>query len=314
MNTKSIVLAGALLLLPSATKDNRIKNIEDELCYVLSTRYIEPSQKDMIQKNIAFEISKDLLNQIDTMCWDVWCPVIFSRSREDLRNTPLVMKGTKRHIGEYLGYDQYDYILKTYNNDTLADSLKNQDDVSIQNVGHIRFPLVYDEIRDMVPSTLHELVEDQRFLEYRNQIHDQDTIIVGMRQTNGKYSCLYYQKGKLVLATYASIGRWTSTPRWLYRVQYSMEYKRSRKYNNVPMPYALYIQWNIFIHQGKVGEKIYSKWCIRLPGLYAEALFYLIRTPSYQQLHESKKNTQDQETQHKIHELKQTSPKVLLLE
>lgn len=261
-----------------------------------------------------FDISQELLHQIDTLSLDKESPIVFTRSLNDLRETPLFMHGTSRHIGEFLWYDQYDLILKKYNNDTIADSTKQKSDLNIAKFQKIKFPLIYDELNTLVPHTLDELFQDERFSAYRDTIQPNDTLIVGMRQANQKYSFLYYETGKLVLATYASIWRGESTPRWLFRVDYKMEYKRSKKYKNAAMPYALHVTWNIFIHQGKVSLSTNSHGCNRLPGLYAEALYYLVTGPKIGMVNDAYTNKLDTKQRETYDSLKRRTPQVLIIE
>ena len=99
MDLKKLFIAAALDASPSYTPHFSVlqSDAQSSLSAVLSDSTGE-------EKSVyyTFEVSQELLHQIDTMCLDTNCPVVFSRSLEDLRNTPLFMRGTRRHIGEFL--------------------------------------------------------------------------------------------------------------------------------------------------------------------------------------------------------------------
>jgi len=181
MDLKKLFIATALAVAPSYTPQFKVPqhDAQNSLSAVLSD-----SSEQEKSVYYTFQVSQELLHQIDTMCLDTDCPVVFNRSLEDLRNTPLFMRGTRRHIGEFLGYEQYDYILKTYNNDTVPDSLKTPDDLRINNFERISFPLIYDEIGSATPHSLSELMQDERFADYRDTVQGDDTLIVEMKQAN----------------------------------------------------------------------------------------------------------------------------------
>lgn len=309
MNLKKLIVAGAMVIAPQSLTNTTTSVVHAQLKKVLEN--VETKDNTPVYYN--FSVSQELLHQIDTMCLDLECPIVFSRSREDLRNTPLVMKWTRRHIWEYLWYDQYDYILKTYNNDTIPDSFKTPDDLRIEKFEHIKFPLIYDEIGKVVPHTLSWLLQEEKFAAYRDSIHAQDTLMINM-DINGKRSFLYYETGKLILATHTTIGRGKSTPRGLFRVDYRVDYKRSRRYNNAAMPYALHVTDNIFVHQGKVSPSVNSHGCNRLPWLYAEVLYYLTTIPKLDMVYKAEKNILDSVQRQIYDSLRRATPKMLIVD
>jgi len=99
MDLKKLFIASALAVSPSYTPQFKVPQNDVQRCLsaVLSD---SPGQEKSVY--YTFEVSQELLQQIDTMCLDTNCPVVFSRSLEDLRQTPLFMRGTRRHIGEFL--------------------------------------------------------------------------------------------------------------------------------------------------------------------------------------------------------------------
>lgn len=219
-------------------------------------------QQDISLPHKIYTITDQGMIPLDTLSPGA---AVIQRNVIDLKNTPLYMSGTKKHIGEYLGYDQYEYILKNYNNDTLTDSLQTSQQCNINNFTKLTFPLIYDELGERIPHALSTLLQDPRFDTYRDSLHAQDTVIVEFKQPNGQHALCYYETGILRLATYATIGGGSETPRGLFRVDFAIKNKRSRKYNNAPMPYSLHIIDNIFIHQGKVKSTEKSHGCNRIP-------------------------------------------------
>ena len=312
MNFKTLALASALVFQTNDIgKHENVSLSQSEIYQALAEKHSLPKDKPVYY---TFKISQELLRQIDTMCLDLQCPVVFTRSLEDVSNTPLFMKWTSRHIGEFLWYDQYDYILKTYNQDTIPDSLKQKEDLRINNFTQIHFPLIYDEIAKTVPHTLDSLMHDERFAAYRDTIHANDTLMISMNWADGNRIFLYYETGKLILGTQTTIGRWWWTPRWLFRVDYNVKYARSGKYNNAPMPYALHITKNIFLHQGKVSTKQKSHGCNRLPWFYAEAMYYLTTTPENSLRDKHNKKLLDASQIQLYDSLAKSTPKMLVVD
>lgn len=268
-------------------------------------------QQDISLPHKIYTITDQGMIPLDTLSPGA---AVIQRNVVDLKDTPLYMSGTRKHIGEYLWYDQYDYILKNYNNDTLSDSLKTPQQLNVNNFTTITFPLIYDELDKTVPHSLSALLQDPRFDAYRDSLHAQDTVIIQFKQPNGQHALCYYETGILRLATYETIGAGENTPRGLFRVDYSVKNKRSRKYRNAPMPYSLHIINNIFIHQGKVKSTEKSHGCNRIPWLYAEALYHLVHVPTLTMLCNEKQWLLDETQLQTLEQLKRKSPKVLIVD
>ena len=94
----------------------------------------------------------------------------------------------------------------------------------------------------------------------------------------GKSALAVYRDWKLFMATYASI--WTrydhKTRTWQHEIIWKDPYKRSLKFGNSPMPFALNYSWWFYIHQGDVSWYPLSHWCVRLPWVYANILYSLV--------------------------------------
>jgi lipoprotein-anchoring transpeptidase ErfK/SrfK len=76
-----------------------------------------------------------------------------------------------------------------------------------------------------------------------------------------------YQGGSLVLTSRISTGKFSrSTPDGVFRVGNTKDaYKSSDKYDDAPMPWAVHVTGNIFIHGGEVANHPASHGCVRLP-------------------------------------------------
>lgn len=81
-----------------------------------------------------------------------------------------------------------------------------------------------------------------------------------------------YEGGELVLTSRVSTGKYTgSTPDGTFRVGYTKDaYHASAKYDDAPMPWAVHVTGNVFIHGGNVPDYPASHGCVRLPSDAAE--------------------------------------------
>lgn len=262
MDIKNIALATAISLSPLASSSTKVhdfvKNKKMELVKELTKPKEEPN-------SVYTFSSKDLLS-LDSL--DFLPTTVISRPVKDLLKTPLAMPGTMKHIWEYLGYNQYQTIMKKYNE-------KYQwGEKRIGQLDTISFPMIYDEISTAVPHDMKSYLQLPKFNKYRNKLENLENLLVVAKDAKGKYMLLYFKNQKLFIWSYASIGKGTSTPKWVFEIQKKIPKKRSSKYNNAPMPYSLYITQNIFSHQGKVTWGKISHGCIRLPWCYQELLYF----------------------------------------
>jgi lipoprotein-anchoring transpeptidase ErfK/SrfK len=94
-----------------------------------------------------------------------------------------------------------------------------------------------------------------------------------------------YRGDMLVAATTISSGRDSKpTPTGVFSVLNKMPMYRSKKYDNAPMPYALFFEpHGIALHAGYVGDEPNSHGCVHLPGAFAKKLYSVtdIGTPVY---------------------------------
>ncbi len=197
-----------------------------------------------------------------------------------IRNTqisgkePLGMTGIPKRFGEYLWYNQYEAILIRENGIVANSDAKGKTTVriSLGDLREIKFPNVYYGLEAEFPQTLRELAQKDEKLS-KSVAGVRDFIIV--RKTSvGKTALAYYQDEKLLLATHVSTGKMGhETPVWLFTTGSRQSYKKSRIYESAPMPYAIQVDGDIFLHHGRVNGSQLSHGCIRVPGFYQEILF-----------------------------------------
>ena len=182
------------------------------------------------------------------------------------------------NYGNLLGFSQAETIMKMYNN--FPDSLNFSPKLQLNASDCINFPLVYPELENFFPKLQEDLTKISVFEKHKN-IKTNHLIIV-TKCNNGKHALAYYERGKLKMATYISIGLNNhKTLCGKYELTHDSVFRRSRKYNNAPMPYSLHISGGYFLHQGESDGFPKSHGCVRTPGLYARRLYhYLPKTIS----------------------------------
>lgn len=91
----------------------------------------------------------------------------------------------------------------------------------------------------------------------------------------GKQRMSLYQGGSLLFTTPVSTGKYTrSTPLGRFTIGSVKDaYHVSSKYGDAPMPWAVHVIRNVFIHAGHVPNYPASHGCIRLPMDTAEWFF-----------------------------------------
>lgn len=269
MNLKKTLLTSAILLLSTSDSDNVATTKLNENIFNVLIDSPKENIEESVEKPVyyKFDLSKELLETIDSMSFDESWSTVFTRYLDDLKNTPLFMKWTKRHLGEFLWYTQYDSIVSKYNQDSLKTKV-------INDLESLAFPLIYDDLKWQFPVDLSEILLEEKFMKYENDLDSVKNLIIVTSLEDGNYVLGYYVDSKLFLASHCSIGRWKSTPKWLFDIKRKIFDKRSFKYENAPMPYSLHLDWNIFIHQWYSDWTKRSKGCVRLPWLYQEVLYY----------------------------------------
>lgn len=197
--------------------------------------------------------------------------VVETVNYSDIKDGPLFMRGTKRHIWEFLWYNQYQDILSKYN--TYDPNKLAEAKYSISSLESLSFPLIVDWLEQVFPERTEDMIQSDELFEYRDSlINEKDFIVV--KNSWWKYVLWYYKWWKLYLATHVSIWTWNNTPEWFFRLWAKYKRNVSRKYNNAAMPYTIVVTWNICMHQWRVTWTKLSHGCIRVPWLYQQIMFY----------------------------------------
>lgn len=151
----------------------------------------------------------------------------------------------------------------------------------------LRFSLINPKIKDDFSEDLRDQLQEpgfEWFSDSENPKND-DTEnaepyydIVVKKVPSGRSALALYKNWKLFMATYVSI--WLNsnpTRMWQFQIGWSDAYKRSIKYDDAAMPFALNYSWWYFFHQWNVTWNPASHWCVRLPWVYASVLYSLVK-------------------------------------
>lgn len=102
--------------------------------------------------------------------------------------------------------------------------------------------------------------------------HIYDIVVKSL--SSWKSALALYRDRKLFMTSYASVwtfGRQTRTGQ--FEILWEFPYKRSTKYENSPMPFALNYYWWYYFHQWNVTGRPLSHGCVRLPWVKADILY-----------------------------------------
>lgn len=107
--------------------------------------------------------------------------------------------------------------------------------------------------------------------------------IVVKKIENWESALAVYRNWKLFMSSFVSVWLpWHQTITWQFNVIAKQPYKRSKKYDNSPMSFGLMFDYGWFyLHQWKVTWKPASHWCVRLPWVYADILYSLVKDKDY---------------------------------
>jgi len=100
------------------------------------------------------------------------------------------------------------------------------------------------------------------------------------KKLNNKFVYLLYKNNTLKIATFTSPWKWENkTPIRKFKTQWKYFKKKSKKFNNFPMPFSIHLDWWYFIHWWKIVTwKPASHWCFRLKWLPSWINFKNIKT------------------------------------
>ena len=161
----------------------------------------------------------------------------------------------------------------------------------------LRFTLINPLLKDDFPKYLTDQLEEEwfewfsdtestiikeRILNKKNRKNkkDSDSIydIVVKKVPSWRDALAVYKDWEIFMATYVSV--WLNnrkTKTWQFKIIGKNPYYRSKKYKS-PMPDWLnFDEWWFWLHQWNVTWYPASHWCVRLPGIYANALYSLVK-------------------------------------
>ncbi len=191
-------------------------------------------------------------------------------SQEELQATPLFqMPDVPKTFATLFGDSQADVILKKWNTDL---KLKGLD--SYLTAEQIRFPLIYPDLKNSIPSELSDLRRMISFSEPELQVFDNPHLIIVLHTDHEKSALAYYQDQKLKLATFVSLGKKSmKTKAGVFSLKHDKIFRRSYSFNGAPMPYAMQYSGPYFLHWGEGWGEYASHGCVRVPWLYQKWLY-----------------------------------------
>jgi lipoprotein-anchoring transpeptidase ErfK/SrfK len=206
-------------------------------------------------------------------------PQTLKKDLAGISKTPLGMSGLSKRVSDFLGLNQYEAVLALENKvvPTIDSKGKIVYETSLEKYSEIQFPAVFYGLEMVFPATVADFSKSGRKLP--TGVKETDDLVFVDVTPEGKTALAFYQNGKLALATHVSLGtKGHATPRGTFTTSYKESYKRSKLYENAPMPYAVNVEGHIFLHHGRVNGKPLSHGCIRVPGFYQEVIFREIKS------------------------------------
>ena len=159
----------------------------------------------------------------------------------------------------------------------------------------IRFALINPDLKWEFPQDLSDQLKEDWFTSFsdidwsiyaniskeNNEKSDFVYDIVVKKLSSWKSALALYRDWELFMATYVSV--WLNsrkTKTWQFKVLSKNPYYFSKKYKS-PLPdWLQFDEWWFWFHQGNVTWYPASHGCVRLPGLYAAAMYSLTKSNS----------------------------------
>ena len=235
----------------------------------LETIYPENTKKEIL--NILSTKEPLELNQVEHLSEKEDSSQTYKVKISELEGGPL--RWSKKIIdptyGNLIGVSQFSSILKE---GFSTDSVQITENTIVKSSDSISIPLIYPELKKYFPEQLDTLLEKAPFSKYKQ--NKSDHILIVSQCENGRNALAYYENWTLKLATHVSIGtRGNQTPKWRYPLSHDEIFRRSKTYQNAPMPYSLKVFKGIFLHQWRSDGLPRSHGCIRVPWLYQKRIY-----------------------------------------
>ena len=223
MNKLQKILLGWLIIwVWSCTETEKVKNNASEKIFKeIQDTCVYENQKDTNEQEILkilWNDNKIYESTIDSLEID-HDKEIKTVYIDSIKKGPLFMRGTRRHIWEFLWYNQYQNIIKKYNNPEILQDTTFQKNPSVLRFNNINFPLIADWLEKELPNTIWKVMEDTNFSELKDSIKtDGDLILITniWKNWQERYALWYYVQWNLYIATEVSIWRGENTPDWLF--------------------------------------------------------------------------------------------------
>ena len=194
------------------------------------------------------------------LLWRNWIERLLSYTPQKLvPRSEEITSDTKYEIGDTLRFFLIDPLLKDDFPQYLSDQLKEE---------------WFEEFSDPNASVISERIRRKTSHNSIKKKSDFIYDIVVKRVPSWKAALALYRDWELFMATYTSVWlRSRKTKTWQFKILDKNPYKRSHKYRNAAMPFALHFGNGFFFHQWDVTWYDVSHGCGRLFGVCADGLF-----------------------------------------
>lgn len=194
------------------------------------------------------------------LLWRNWIERLLSYTPQKLvPRSEEITSDTKYEIGDTLRFFLIDPLLKDDFPQYLSDQLKEE-----------WFEEFSDPDASVISGRISNKINQKDSQKKSDFIYD----IVVKRVPSWKSALALYRDWELFMATYTSVWlRSRKTKTWQFKILNKNPYKRSHKYHNAAMPFALHFGDGFFFHQWDVTWYDLSHGCGRLFGVCADGLY-----------------------------------------
>lgn len=217
-------------------------------------------------------VVRGLKRDFRTLLWKDWIEKLMVRTKQKLNSrTEKITSDTKYEVWDTIRFLLINPLLKDDFKQYLSDQLKEE---------------WFEEFIDPDASIINKIInkKSKNGSKNSNFIYD----IVVKKVPSWRDALAVYRNWKLFMATYASIWKnkyktrswkWVDprTKLWQYKIIKKDPYKRSIKHNDAPMSFGLNYYWWYWIHQWNVTWYPASHWCVRIPWIYSDMLYSLVK-------------------------------------
>lgn len=198
------------------------------------------------------------------LLWRNWIERLLSKTPQKLvSRSEEITSDTKYEMDDTLRFTLINPLLKDDFPQYLSDQLKED---------------WFEEFSDPDASAIARRISSKANQNNNNKKSDFIYDIVVKRAPSWKAALALYRDWELFMATYASV--WLNsrkTQMWQFKILDKKPYKRSRKYGNAAMPEALNFYGGFYLHQWYVTWNNLSHGCVRIPGVYIDVLYSLVK-------------------------------------